>query len=196
MKNFTVKENYFVKDKAIHCSQGANKNGAMLLSDDKYKHFELTVEIKSDWGCDSGVYLRAGETGKGVQILNDYLKKGSIGFPYIKPIQRPIYFIEKEGVPVAENIPKTSGAKTFTYSIDAEAWNKVWKKGDWNQLKIRIIGDKPVITTWINGTKVVEYREIKPKKSGYIGLQVHPGSRWKSGGYARYRNISIKKLTP
>jgi len=29
---------------------------------------------------------------------------------------------------------------------------------------------------------------------GSIGLQIHPGGRWKQGGSVQYRNIRIKEL--
>jgi len=196
----TETDNFFVRDNAIHCIQMANRKGALLLSDNKYDNFELTLEIKSDWGCDSGVFLRANNAGRGIQILNDYLNRGTIGFPYLKSIKIPVHFIGSEGTAVAHDIPDTGKGEELAYAIDAKGWNRVWKRGTWNQLKIRIVGSEPLITTWINGCRIMEYEGRKGKgkgaSSGHIALQVHPGGRWKSGGYARYRNIAIKELTP
>src|SRR5262245_14338002 len=33
--------------------------GGMLVTDKKYRNFELTLEAKPDWGCDSGIFFRA-----------------------------------------------------------------------------------------------------------------------------------------
>jgi len=194
----TVKGNFFVKDNAIHCTQMESRNGALLISDKKYNDFELVLEIKSDWGCDSGVFLRTNEKGKGIQILNDYLKHGSIGFPYQRDSEISVHFITPDESAAIEGVSQDVAGNSLVYAIDAAGWNKAWKTNDWNQLKIRMVSGKPTITTWLNGTKVMEYRGRKSKKAegtpGHIALQVHPGNRWK-GGYARYRNIAIKELT-
>jgi len=196
----TRKDNFFVKDNAIHCAQLPTRNGALLLSDEKYDNFELTLEMKSDWGCDSGIFLRANEIGKGIQVLNDYLEHGSIGFPHKKDIQIPVHFVGPEECAAVPGVSAGGDGNSLLYAIDASGWNKAWKRDGWNRLKIRIMGSEPMITTWINGSKVMEYHGNKRKgtqvAAGYIALQVHPGGRWKPGGHARYRNISIQKLKP
>src|SRR5262245_64520888 len=49
----------------------------MLVTDKKYKNFELTLEAKPDWGCDSGIFFRATESGAAYQITMDYLGTGN-----------------------------------------------------------------------------------------------------------------------
>ena len=54
-------------------------SGGLLITDKKYRNFELYMEVKPDWGNDSGVFLRTTETGVAYQITLDYLPGGSMG---------------------------------------------------------------------------------------------------------------------
>src|SRR3546814_9023148 len=40
------------------------------------------------------------------------------------------------------------------YHCTPEQWKDTWKIGEWNHLRIRCVGKYPVITTWINHTKI------------------------------------------
>ena len=51
--------------------------GGMLVSDKKYRNFELTLEAKPHWGCDTGIFFRTTETGAAYQIMMDYLGSGN-----------------------------------------------------------------------------------------------------------------------
>ena len=52
-------------------------NGSILLTDRKYRDFEVYLEMKPDWGCDSGLFLRSSEKGEAYQVTLDYLPTGS-----------------------------------------------------------------------------------------------------------------------
>ena len=54
-------------------------SGGLLLTDRKYRDFELYMEVKPDWGCDSGIFFRTTESGAAYQITMDYLPGGSMG---------------------------------------------------------------------------------------------------------------------
>ena len=41
-------------------------------------------------------------------------------------------------------------------TVPAKDWRKLWKKDDWNELRIRIKGDPPTIQTWLNGQGVAK----------------------------------------
>jgi len=80
-----------------------------------------------------------------------------------------------------------------------EEWSRFWKAGDWNEFKARVVGgDKPTVTTWINGVKIMEWTENEARLpvAGYIGLQIHGGGSPADykGKSVRYRNIRVKKL--
>src|SRR4030095_10128132 len=51
----------------------------ILITDKTYKNFELYMEVKPDWGCDSGLFFRATEDGVAYQVTLDYLPTGMLG---------------------------------------------------------------------------------------------------------------------
>lgn len=73
---------------------------------------------------------------------------------------------------------------------NTEEVNKVLKRNDWNEYKIRCDGKR--ITLWINGLQTVDYTETDDKieDSGVIALQIHggpPSEAW-------YKDIMIEEL--
>ena len=56
--------------------------GGVLLTDKKYRNFEVYMEIKPDYGCDSGLFLRSSEAGEAYQVTLDYLPGGGMGGIY------------------------------------------------------------------------------------------------------------------
>ena len=67
--------------------------------------------------------------------------------------------------------------------------DKALKMGDWNRMKIKVVGDK--VTTWINGTKMVSFTDEKiGGGKGSIALQIHDGG----GIKVKWRNLKVKVL--
>lgn len=198
-------------------------NGGILMTDKKYGDFELSLDLKPDWGVDSGVFLRTNEEGECFQVYVDYHDKGLIGSVSTertsKPrmINRPFYI---NGI--MDNSGKLKGFDTkpdergkiawgpgyLKYNCSPEVWKKAWKIGEWNTLRIRCVGKYPKITTWINGVKIVEFdgeTSTNPEnkkeelfqafgRENAIGLQVHGGKGWPEGAKCRWKNIRIKTL--
>ena len=204
--------------------------GSYLVSEETFEDFELMYEAKPDWPADTGVYIRASETGStGYQILLDHRKSGSIGGFYgnaiggfhainwnvdadydengnairIK-IEDPATTLE----PITEDKPAL-----LTYKISGEEFLKIWKWNDWNEFRVVCRGKYPVITTYINGTKVAEIdmdkvdakhfiRENADKVGtrGRISFEVHDNdpkmgkARWGENAACRWRNVRIKEL--
>src|SRR5690242_10577984 len=52
-----------VEDGAITGKQDPPGNGGVLMTDQDYGDFELNLELKPDWGIDSGVFLRTNAKG-------------------------------------------------------------------------------------------------------------------------------------
>ena len=93
---------------------------------------------------------------------------------------------------------------------------KAWRVNDWNRFRIRCVGRLPVISTWINGTKICELdtaamqaKGYDPEtvfkrlgRSGHLAFEVHDVSlrnplgrdRWEVGAVCRWRKISITEL--
>jgi hypothetical protein len=171
----------------ISVTQDKPGNGGILLTDKRYKNFEVYLEINPDFGCDGGLFLRSSEKGEAYQVLIDYLEGGAIGGIY------------GERLPAVNKPDAGTGKK-----IDRE-WQKYWKKGEWNSLRARITGDVPHITVWLNGTQIVDWTDsenhlVDGATDGMIALQTHrsdpaaKNSRWIPGGFHRYRNVAVKEL--
>jgi hypothetical protein len=66
---------------------------------------------------------------------------------------------------------------------------KFLKQGRWNKMKIKVAGDE--ITTWLNGHKMVYFKDEKiGKGEGFIALQIHSGG----GIKVRWKNLKIREL--
>jgi hypothetical protein len=118
-----------VQNGAITGTQDKPGNGSILLTDRKYRNFEVYLEMNPDWGCDSGLFLRSSEKGQAYQVTLDYLPTGDLGGVYGEGLE---------------------GVKTHV----AAGWEKHWKKGQWNTIRARIEGAAPHITVWMNGDKI------------------------------------------
>lgn len=169
-----------VKDGVLMVTQDKPGNGGILLTDKKYKNFEVSLEIKPDFGCDGGLFLRSSEKGEAYQVMIDYLEKGMVGGIYGERLQ---------GV-------KADNSK-------ARAWAEHWKKDDWNHIRARIEGDVPHIQVWMNGTQIVDWTDTENHAaegatSGMIAVQAHftneKTPRWIPGGFHRFRKIAVKEL--
>ena len=73
---------YHVLHGLIVGTQSPRGKGGILLTDKKYKNFEVYIEVKPDWGCDSGLFLRSSEAGEAYQVTLDYLPGGGMGGIY------------------------------------------------------------------------------------------------------------------
>jgi len=177
----------YVKSGILILAQSPYGQGGLLLTDKRYRDFELYLEVKAPWGCNSGIFLRSTEGGTAYQIELDQ-GRGT-------------------GNLLGENLNISKPAK-------ADALRNVWKDSDWNSFLIRIVGAAPHITESINGSQMWDVQEprndkIADETDGMIALQAHwastyqpaegsfnlPGS-WKPGSAYQFRNIAIKVLQP
>lgn len=164
-----------VTDGVLTGSQQPAGKGGILLTDKRYKNFEVYAEINPDWGCDGGLFLRSSEKGEAYQVLLDYREGGTLFGVYGERLQ---------GVP--------------THSI--KEWEKHYKKGEWNAVRARIQGEIPRITVWVNGEQVTSWSDTANHAAGnavdgMIAVQVHGGNKiWKEGGQHRFRNIAVREL--
>jgi hypothetical protein len=144
-----------------------------------FRNFEFTCELKltGDNRRNTGIYYRVQpisyrgrfEAPSGYEFdaaaTGDRLT-GSVGDWYVRPSLR--------------------------ISADSAIINKVYNSDNWNRMTLRARGNR--LEYWINGIKVMDYRDEDPKGSreGVIGFQMHDGSVMK----AEYRNIRVLPLTP
>jgi hypothetical protein len=179
--------NVFVENGELVLKQRPFGQGGLVFTDKAYHNFDLYVEVKAAWGCNSGIFLRSTEEGSAYQIELDQTRG--------------------TGALLGEGMRVSVGARP------TEAVNRVWRIDDWNSFRIRMEGDAPHITEWINGDQMFDVQEpvndkIAGKTAGLIGLQLHYGtvydpavaatmnfwSSWKPDAAYRFRNIAIKEL--
>ena len=193
-------------------------NGGILLTDQKFGDFELLLEIKPDFGIDSGLFLRATDKGEGFQMMVDYLDGGVVGQIYGEKIGgfgatslRLRGTTDDSGrlTRLDAEANETNAENPMTYAIAPDEWVKAWKINDWNRIRVVCVGDYPVIKTWINDALVADFnaatfthprydREETKKilgREGSIALQVHGGAnRWATDAKSSWRNIRIRSL--
>lgn len=195
-------------------------NGGILLTDQKFGNFELMIDMKPDWGVCSGLFLRSNDRGQCLQMMVDYHDAGNVGHLYGEgtggfntrafDIDGVYEGDDKKLVGIRTSRHKSAKDVGLISSCTPEEWVKAWKVGDWNTAKVRITGDDPEITTWINGLKVCEfdgatssnekYRTDRKKirdtigTEGSIAVQVHGGTGWPKGSKCRWKNIRIRSL--
>lgn len=177
--------NFQVEDGAIVARQHPLGQGGLLLTDKKYKSFELYLEVKIDSFANGGIFLRSNEGGAAYQV--EMVFPGNVGDL------------------IGERIP---------ISVVGEAKNRdqIWKPNEWNKFRIRMEGDVPKLTFWMNDVLMWEVQQPKNdflggETEGMIALQCHwtatysptaskgmPLSSWPPDATHRYRNIAVKEL--
>ena len=75
---------WVVEDGAISGEQDppGSGNGGILLTDEKFKDFELLIDMKPDWGVCSGLFVRSNDKGQCFQMMVDYHDRGNVGHIY------------------------------------------------------------------------------------------------------------------
>jgi hypothetical protein len=146
--------------------------GGFLVTEREFGDFELRLEAKPDWPADSGILFRKDpKSWRGIQVLLDHRKSGSIGGFYgngIGGFHAIAFTLDAETdeagqlTRLVEEDPATNleplgdKAKLLTYAATADEFLAAWRAGDWNDIWIRVEGRMPRITTRINGTRIAE----------------------------------------
>lgn len=222
-----------VEDGAIVGRQDAPGSGwgGYLVSERTYGDFELVLEANPDWPADTGIMLRKkADSWHGLQVLVDHRKSGCVGGFYgngiggFHAVPFPLdalYDADGRAVGLQEEDPDTSlepwtPAKRdmLTYAAGADEFLAAWRFGDWNEIRVMIVGRKPAATVWINGLKfsAIDLATLVAPNydahavaellgpRGHIAFEVHdndPGlgvHRWAPGAACRWRNIRIREL--
>ena len=190
---------WVVEDGAIVGSQDVPGNGGIIITEKEYGDFEVALEMKNDFGPDSGLFLRSTDTGKCYQAMIDYHAGGNLmgiygegigGKPHVRN-----YDFGKAVTEIVIPSQRTKDDGGFKCPIEPAKWAELWKHGEWNELRARIVGNPPKITTWIKGVKFMEYQDTEKRLSdkGGIALQVHGGGDH-TKEFVRYRNVRVKEL--
>lgn len=186
---------WVLENGAITGSQDIPGNGGILLTDEKFGDFEVSLEMNNDFGPDSGLFLRSTEDGTAYQAMIDYHSGGNLMGIYGegrlggKPGLMNFRFLEK-----VTDIVAVTNAPT-ALPVKPESWPFFWRHGQWNELRARIVANPPTITTWINGVKIMEWTETQKRHpdTGSIAVQVHGGGDL-TRQFVRYRNIRVRPI--
>ncbi len=187
---------YKVVHGMIVATQSPFGRGGILLTDKKYKNVELYMEVKPDYGCDSGLFFRSSEAGEAYQITMDYLPGGSIGGIYGERLQgvggrgtapaagnrgagaagtgaaaqAQAAGAARGAAPQAPAAPPVVGGIPLggTTAVGEAPWMKAWKREEWNKVRVRFVGDVPHITVWINDQQVTDFTDTANHAAGGI----------------------------
>jgi hypothetical protein len=159
-------EKWYVQKGQLVCESGPEGKYGYLSTEKLYNDFILSLEFKQESDGNSGVFFRSTIEGikiSGWQVEVAPPKKNTGG----------IYESYGRGWLIKPNPSK----------------DRVLRMGKWNQMKIMVIGS--LVTTWLNGIKMVELEDKKiGKGKGSIALQIHNGG----GIKVRWKNIRIEEL--
>lgn len=156
-------EKWYVEDGLLVCESGPDKQYGYLATDTHYKDFTLTLEFKQEADGNSGVFIRS--TVDGTKVSGWQVEVAPPGH-------------STGGV-------YESYGRGWLIKPDPEK-DKALKMGEWNEMKIRVYGDK--LTSWLNGVEMVTIRDQKiGAGEGSIALQIHDGG----GIKVNWRNIRI-----
>ena len=159
-------EKWYVDNGEIICESGPKKEYGYLSTIDHYDDFELSLDFKQDADGNSGVFFRS--TLEGTKITG----------------------WQAEVAPPGNH---TGGI----YESYGRGWlikpdpskDQALKMGDWNNLKVKVIGSK--VTTYLNGVEMIEIEDEKiGEGKGSIALQIHDGG----GIKVSWKNSKIKVL--
>ena len=159
-------ELWYVEKGLLVCESGPDEKYGYLSTEKFYDNFVLTLEFKQEANGNSGVFFRS--TLEGTKISGWQVEVAPPGHH-----SGGIYESYGRGWLIQPDPKK----------------DKSLKMGEWNRMKIKVVGDK--VTTWLNGTKIIELEDEKiGKGKGAIALQIHDGG----GIKVNWRNLQVKPL--
>ena len=156
-------EKWYVEDGLLVCESGPDKQYGYLATNKHFKDFTLTLEFKQEADGNSGVFIRS--TVDGIKVSGWQVEVAPPGH-------------STGGV-------YESYGRGWLIKPDPEK-DKALKMGEWNEMKIRVYGDK--LTSWLNGVEMVTINDaLIGAGEGSIALQIHDGG----GIKVNWRNIRI-----
>ena len=173
-----------VKAGAIVASRPkGDRRGSWLSTKEKFGDFELQLEVKPDWGCDTGVLLRHNGMGAGIQVSIDYRNGGNVGFihgqgsgsyytrPWSLAGETEEGALKKLQIEEHYDAEKRDG---LLHACSGREFLKAWKIGEWNHLRIRCVGSHPDLTVWVNGLKTCDMRSDRFKAAHPLKKEIPP----------------------
>lgn len=183
---------WLVEDGTLHVmgsGRGEAGGGGDIITQKKYRNFELSLEWKVSEGGNSGIF---------------YLAQEKPDQPIWKSAPE-MQILDNERHPDAKLGVDGNRAAGSLYDLIPGDFNVVKPAGEWNAVKVMVYNGTVVHT--VNGKNVLEYHLwtddwnnmvmgskfkdyedfLNTAEEGYIGLQDHGDDVW-------FRNIKIKEL--
>lgn len=159
-------ELWYVEDGLLICESGPDGEYGYLRTEETFDDFELSLEFKQGADGNSGVFFRS--TIDGTKISGWQVEVAPPGH-------------DTGGV-------YESYGRGWLIKPDSTL-DKHLKFGDWNTMKIKVVGDQ--VTTWLNGIQMIDLKDKKiGEGNGHLALQIHDGG----GIKVFWRNIEVKRL--
>lgn len=147
--NTEGKAKWTVKEGAIVGTQGLDNAPGDLFTEAAYKDFELKVQYKVQWPCNSGIWFRYQSPKRAYQADILEFKKPEC---YSGTLYCP-------------------GKMFLAMNEDKTIVNQT----GWNTMVIRAKGDH--LQIWLNGTQVADVHD-NTCDAGRIGFQIHAGAKF------------------
>ena len=129
-------EKWYVENGNLICESGPDKEYGYLSTDKFYKDFELSIDFKQEADGNSGIFIRS--TFDGTKVSGWQVEVAPPGS-------------DSGGI-------YESYGRGWLIKPDKEK-DKALKMGQWNTMKIRVLGDN--VTSWLNGTQMVSLNDEK-----------------------------------
>jgi hypothetical protein len=190
-----------VRDGVIHGEttpeNAANGNTFLIWKDGRTKDFELRLSFRCNATNNSGIQYRSKHITDG-KVRNDWVVRGYqheirnqdelpnvSGFIYDEGGKRGRTCLVGERAIWAEG-----KKKVLDTLIDADAYKKLFKLDEWND--VVIIADGHHIRHFMNGTLVLDFTDAEETAlmDGILALQLHAGKPM----WTEFKNIRIKEL--
>lgn len=156
-------EKWYVEDGLLVSESGPDAQYGYLATDEHYKDFEVSLEFLQEADGNSGVFIRS--TIEGTKVSGWQVEVAPMG-----KHTGGVYESYGRGWLVKPEVEK----------------ELVLREGQWNTLKIRVMGDQ--LTSWLNGVQMVSISDAAiGKGEGSIALQIHDGG----GIKVKWRNIKL-----
>ncbi len=162
-------EKWYVNAGELICESGPDSAYGYLATVDSFKNFELELEFLQEANGNSGVFFRSSI--EGTKITGWQAEVAPAG--------------DGNGT---GGIYESYG-RGWLAEVSAEKELAILRMGQWNHMKIRVVGDD--VTTWLNGHEMIHLSDAKiGAANGQIALQIHDGG----GIKVRWRNIYVRRL--
>ncbi len=193
--------NYVVEGNEVIGSSVLNSGNTFLCTEKTYSDFVLEYDFKVDPRLNSGVQIRSECFDQKTQVIWN-------GKTFDTPAKRVHgYQIEIDPEVTRDRwwsggiydearrdwlFPGALGGDKMAFT---DAGRKLFRQGDWNHVRVEAIGES--IKTWFNGKPCAAIKDSMTLR-GFIALQVHGigNDKTKEGAQVRWRNITIKDITP